>query len=47
MESNFKKLVRNLRTKSYEKVNLRRVDDIVNEGEKGKESKIQSDDNNN
>ncbi len=45
MENNFKKLVRNLRTKTYEKINLRRVDDTIIEGEKGKESKIQSEDN--
>lgn len=40
MENNFKKLVRNLRTKTYEKISPKKTDDNIIKGEKSKKDKL-------
>jgi hypothetical protein len=41
MNNNFKKLVRNLRNKEYEKIRFVRNNAIINDGEESKKSEIQ------
>ena len=46
-EGNFKKLIRNLRTKGYAKLDYIRNSIVLNKGESSQKGKLQSDKNNN
>ncbi len=40
MANNFKKLIRNLRTKAYEKISPKKTNDNIIKGEKSKKNKL-------